>query len=196
MKIKYTSKDLINIGIFSAIFIVVNIIISGFVVTPILQFIMMPVMALLCAPIYLLYIAKVGKLGAITITGLLASALVGLLVYGNVYCFLVNITFFILAEVIACMGNYKNNKLNSLSYIIVSFWAIGEAGLPWWGGGKIFYDLSLASGYSEEFAIGVNSLATPLNLIIMLVSVVVCAIISIIFAKSMFKKHFKKAGIV
>ena len=195
MKTKLNSKDLINIGVFSAIYIVLNVIISGFVITPILQFIMMPVMALLCAPVYLLYIAKVGKFGAITITGLLFSALVGLLVYGNIYCFLVNLLFFVIAEFVAYLGKYKNIKLNALSYIFAVFSAIAEAGLPWVAR-NFFYDLSIASGYSKEWASGVDALATPLNLGLMIITIIVCAIISVLFSNKLFKKHFKKAGII
>ena len=189
------SKDLINIGIFTALYIAVNVIISGFTVVPILQLVMMPVMALFLGPIYLLYIAKVGKFGAISITGLIYSALIGLLVYGNVFCFLGNIAFFAVAELIAFAGKYKNKKLNGLSYIVAIFSCIAEAGLPWIAG-QYFYDLSVKSGYSVEWAEGIKALATPLNLILMIAAVIICAIISIMFSDSMFKKHFKKAGIV
>ena len=194
MEKKLTSKDLINIGVFSAIYIILNVIISGFVLTPILQLAMLPVMALVCAPVYMLFIAKVQKFGAILIMGLLFSALVGLLVYGNIYCFLVNLLFFVVAEVLAYMGKYKNKKLNAISYIFAVSSAIAEAGLPWVSG-KYFYDLSVASGYSVEWAEGVDKLATPINLLIMIGLVIVCGFISVAFSNKMFQKHFKKAGI-
>lgn len=192
---KLTSKDLINVGIFTAIYLLVIVAISGIVITPILQILMMPLMALFTGPIYLLYLAKVGKFGTIMITGVLGSALVGLLVYGNIYCFLVNMLFFIVAEFIAAAGKYKNNKLNQLSFIVVSFWTIGEAGLPWVAG-EFFHNLSVASGYTEEWASGVDALSTPLCLVLMIVAVIVCSIISILFSNKLFKKHFKKSGIV
>ena len=192
---KLTSKDLINIGIFSAIYIGVLVVISGLVITPILQILMMPVIALCTAPIYLLYIAKVGKFGALTITGLLGSLLVGLLVYGNIYCFIVNFSIFFIAEIIAFIGKYKSKMFNNLSYIVASFWVIGEAGLPWVAG-KYFWELSVASGYSKEWADGVAELATPTVLILMILGTVICGCISIWFSNRMFKKHFNKAGIV
>ena len=192
---KMNSKDLILVGVFSAIYILLNVIISGFVITPVLQILMMPVMALLGAPIYLLYLAKVPKVGAITILGLFFSALVGLLVYANIYCFIVNITFFIIAEFIAMIGEYKNKKLNGLSYVFAVSSAIGEAGLPWVAG-KYFYDLSISSGYSVEWAQGVSNLATIQNLLIMIGLTLICALISVQFSNKMFKKHFKKAGII
>ena len=192
---KLNSKDLISVGVFTAMYLLVIIVISGLVITPVLQIMMMPLMALFTGPVYLLYLAKVGKFGSVMITGLLGSAIVGLLVYGNVYCFLVNMIFFVIAEFIAFAGKYKNNKLNQLSFIVVSFWTIGEAGLPW-AAGKYFYDLSIKSGYTVEWADGVDALATPLNLGLMVAGVIVCSIISILFSNKLFKKHFKKAGLV
>ena len=192
---KLTSKDLITIGIFSAIYIATLVIISGFVIIPVLQIAMMPVMALVTGPIYLLFLARLGKFGGILIMGFLTSALVGLLVYGNVYCFLVNMLFFVLGEVIAFIGKYKSDLCNGISFIVSSFSVIGEAGLPWVAG-KYFYDLSIKSGYTQEWASGVDALATPFNLGIMVVATVICGVFSILLAKSMFKKHFKKAGII
>ena len=192
---KLTSKDFINIGIFSALYLSICIVISGITMVPILQYTMMPTMALLIAPVYLLYIAKVGKPLAISITGVICSGIVGFLVYGNVYCFLVNMLFFIVADGIASIGKYKSNKWNAISYIVSCFWAIGEAGLPWVAS-DYYYDLSVKSGYSIEWADGVKALATPANLVYMCLGVVLCAIISILFSNKMFKKHFKKAGII
>ena len=83
----------------------------------------------------------------------------------------------------------------NLSFIVVSFWTIGEGGLPWFAG-KFFHELSVAGGYSVEWADGVDALATPLNLSLMITGVIVCSVISILFSNKLFKKHFKKAGIV
>ena len=192
---KLTSKDLINIGIFTAIYIALVVVASGTAIVPIMQFVFVPIAALITAPVYLLYIAKVGKFGAILITGLLSSGLVGFLVYGNIYCFLVNIAFFIIAEFIAYAGKYKSKKLNNLSFIVCSFWAMGEAGLPWTAR-EYFWQLSVDSGYSVDWANGVNALATPTTLVLMLAGIAICAIIGIMYSNSLFKKHFKKAGII
>ena len=195
MNNKLNTKDLINVGIFTALYLVAMIIVSGIVVVPILQILMLPIMALICGPIYLLYIAKVGKPFSVLITGFIGSLFVGLLVYSNVQCFLINMFFVILAEIIVNIGKYKNMKLNYLSYIVMSFWPIGEAGLPWIAT-KYFHELSVISGYSEEWASGVDALATPLNLVLMIIATIICAIISIQFSNKMFKKHFRKAGLI
>jgi energy-coupling factor transport system substrate-specific component len=192
---KLQGKDFIFVGIFTAIFLAITVIVSGCAFLPILQIMVSPICALLYAPVYLLYLAKVGKPFAITILGVICSAFVGLLVYGNIFCFLVNMLFFIVAELIAKAGGYKNLKLNAISYFVVSFWTMGESGSFWFF--KDFAsELSLNGGYSQEWVDGVSKLSTPLSFVIVLAAIAVAAIISIVFAKGMFKKHFKKAGII
>ena len=194
-KAKLTSKDLINIGIFSAIYMLVCVAISGIVITPILQLLMTPLIALLTGPIYFLYIAKTQKPFCILITGLLFSVLVGLLVYGNVICFVLNFTCFVAAEIAAYIGKYKNFKLNMLSYTFASFSALVEAALFWYMPDFI-YNLALETGYSQSWVDGVVALTTPTNLALVIAGVIVCAIISSLASRSILKKHFKKAGII
>ena len=193
MKLK--SKDLINIGIFTALYMLLAILVMSIALTPILQIITMPLLSLLGAPIYLLYIAKVDKFGAITIMGFICSAISGLFVFGSVLCFLVCFIFFVFAELIAFAGKYKNNKLNNLSYIIVSFWTVGVAGLPWTAK-EFFREISLAGGYTEEWLQGVERLATTQVLIYVIIAMIIGSIISMFFSNRLFKKHFKKAGIL
>jgi energy-coupling factor transport system substrate-specific component len=192
---KLQGKDFIFVGIFTAIFLAITIIVSGCAFLPILQIMVSPICALLYAPVYLLYLAKVGKPLAITILGVICSAFVGLLVYGNIFCFLVNMMIFIVAELISKAGGYKSFKLNAISYFVVSFWTMGESGSFWFF--KDFAaELSLNGGYTQEWVEGVSRLSTPLSFVIVLAAIAVAAIISIVFARGMFKKHFKKAGII
>lgn len=192
---KFNNKDLINVGIFTTFYLILAILVMSVGVTPFLQMITIPLFALLAAPIYLLYISKVSKFGAITSMGLICSAISGLLVFGSVLCFLACFIFFIIAELIAYIGKYKNNKFNNLSYIIASYWSIGVAGLPW-SAKEYFSELSLASGYSIEWVQGVENLATTNVLIYVLIGTLICAIISVNFSTKLFKKHFKSAGII
>ncbi|MEO0599485.1 MAG: MptD family putative ECF transporter S component, partial [Chloroflexota bacterium] len=75
-----TTKDLITIGIFSAIYLVAYIVLSSVLFTPSLFILMLPIGALLLGPVYMLYIARTQKLGALTITGILTALVAGLLV--------------------------------------------------------------------------------------------------------------------
>lgn len=195
MENKITVRDLINIGVFTALYL--GLTISTILVSSIVFLtIFMPIMAaLLAAPIYLLFIAKTQKPFCILIMGLICSTLYGLLSYGNVICFAVNMVFFLTADGIAFLGKYKNFKINAISCIVASYWTMGEIGTFWFLKDFI-YKLSIDGGYPQEWVDVVMSFATIPNLIIILVGISVSAMIGILFTKNMFKKHFVRAGIV
>ena len=113
-------KDLVTIGIFSALFLVFALV-GGifFAPNPVLTFYMPVGSALLCGPVYLLMLAKVRKRGAASLLGALlclvwfatgmhwAMAL-GYLVMG------------VVADLVAGAGGYQSKKINSLAYILIS----------------------------------------------------------------------------
>lgn len=119
-------KDLVTIGIFSALFLVFALV-GGifFAPNPVLTFYMPVGSALLCGPIYLLMLAKVQKrwaasiLGAILciiwfVTGMHWAMALGYLIMG------------IVADLVAGVGGYKSKKINSLSYILISLGGTGS----------------------------------------------------------------------
>ena len=113
-----TIKDLITIGIFSAI-IFVCISLSGgpFAMFPALTFYFPVGASLLAGPVYLLLIAKVPKTGPIFIAGLLMA----------IFCYATGMHIGMsigylagsaLADLVARTGRYRNIKINILSYIL------------------------------------------------------------------------------
>jgi len=113
-------KDLVTVGIFSALFLVFALV-GGifFAPNPVLTFYMPVGSALLCGPVYLLMLAKVKKrwastiLGAILcivwfVTGMHWAMALGYLVMG------------VVADLVAGIGSYQSKKMNSLSYILLS----------------------------------------------------------------------------
>ncbi|MEL6133156.1 MAG: MptD family putative ECF transporter S component [Bacteroidota bacterium] len=194
MQNQLRTKDLITIGIFSAIYIMAYAVLSGVLFTPVLFMLMLPIGALLMGPVYMLYIARTQKVGAITIMGFLTALIIGFLVYGNILIALVIFGFALLAEFAAYLGKYKSLKWNILSYSFMSFWAVGVFG-PWWVARDWIRELTITSGYPAEFADGVLSLATPLTLFLIIASTLISVLISSFVANRMLKKHFVRAGI-
>ena len=192
---KLTSKDLINTGIFGALFLTITLFVFCIAFTPIIQFARVPLSALLCGPVFLLLIAKTKKPVVIILVGLLSSAVVGFLLYGNIICFLINMAFFIIADLIAFVGKYESIKLNSIAYIIVSFWTMGEYGAFWFAR-DFMYDNLVATGSNLDYINGTFELMNTTALVFVLTATLVCAILSVVLAKILFKKHFKKAGII
>jgi hypothetical protein len=115
-----TVKDLVTVGIFSALFLVFALV-GGifFAPNPVLTFYMPVGSALLCGPVYLLMMAKVQKRWAATILGVIMCIIwfvtgmhwamaLGYLIMG------------IAADLAAGAGRYQSKKINSLSYILLS----------------------------------------------------------------------------
>ena len=192
---KLNSKDYINIGIFTTLFFISNILVSSLIVTPFMQYVMMPLIALVTGPIYILYVSKIKKFGAITIVGIFCSLVIGLLVFGSIPACIINLIIFLLAELIAYLGKYKDFKYIALSYIVVSFYTIGEVGLIWYARDS-YYNISIQSGISSEFTQKILDLGSYTTLFIMIICVIICSILSIILSKKLFNKHFKKLGII
>ena len=194
MENKLTTQDLITIGIFSAIYIIAYVVLSGVLFTPVLFMLLLPIGALLMGPVYMLYIARTQKLGAITIMGFLCAALIGFLVYGNILIALVNLGFALLAELFAYLGKYKSFKWNTISYCFMSLWVIGQLG-GYWAARDWIRELTITSGYPASYADGLLALATPLNLVLLIIGTIISAIVSASIANGMLKKHFVRAGI-
>ena len=121
-----TVKDLVTVGIFSALFLVFALV-GGifFAPNPVLTFYMPVGSALLCGPVYLLMLAKVQKRWAVTILGTLLCVIwfvtgmhwamsLGYLIMG------------IVADLAAGAGKYRSRVLNALSYILISLGGTGS----------------------------------------------------------------------
>ena len=189
---KLNTKDLINVGIFTALYLVASCFPSAIRFVPFLHLAMAPLVALITAPIFLLYLAKVPKPFAITICGVICSSLVGLLVYANIYSFIICLMIFLLAEFVAYLNKYKKFKM---SFYIASFWTLGVGGISFFFP-NYFIELSVNGGYEKVWAEGCVAISTPLNFILVILATIICSFISIKFTERLFKKHFKKAGIV
>ena len=126
MKQGLSVKDLVTVGIFTALFLVFALV-GGifFAPNPVLTFYMPVGSALLCGPVYLLLLAKVPKRWAVTIlgailclvwfvTGMHWAMALGYLIAG------------ILADLTAGMGGYRSRTRNALSYLLLSLGGTGS----------------------------------------------------------------------
>ena len=192
---KFTSKDLINIGIFTLLILVVASVAPILGAIPGMYLMRSPVAALLCGPIYLLYVAKVKKPFCITITGVICAVLMGIVSFGSIPMFLINLACFILAEIVASIGKYKSMLFNSLSYLVLGFWTLAQDGAFWYMK-DFMIEYSINAGIGEDWLNMVLGLLTVQNLIMVIVLTLVSSLLSVVFSRFLFKKHFKKAGLV
>ena len=189
-----TVKDLVTVGIFSALFLVFALV-GGifFAPNPVLTFYMPVGSALLCGPIYLLMLAKVQKRGAAAIlgkllcivwfvTGMHWAMALGYLLMG------------IAADFVAGAGGYRSRKINSLSYVLLSLGGTASY-LVFFANPDGWAKTMLGNGTEQSYIDTMRASGTGWILAAMLAGTVIAAIVSALIGCRMLRKQFERAGI-
>jgi len=191
-KNKLTGKDLINIGIYSAIYFVVVFIIAMLGMIPILY----PMLVVLCPIIggipFMLFITKVKKFGMILIMSVIMGALMFVCGMGW-YPFVISIVTGLLAELVYKKGEYRSVKSAILAYGVFSIWVWANFLLLFLE--RDSYMATRTESIGTEYVEALDKLMPNWMCPVLLVVCFVCGIIGGIIGKAMMKKHFEKAGI-
>ena len=189
-----TVKDLVTVGIFTALFLVFALV-GGifFAPNPVLTFYMPVGSALLCGPVYLLMLAKVQKRWAVTILGALLCVI--WLVTGMHWAMALGYLIMgIIADLAADAGQYKSKKVNSLSYILLSLGGTASY-LVFFADPDGWAKTMLGNGTEQSYIDTMRTTGTAWILVVMLAGTVLAAAVSAFVGCRMLKKQFEKAGI-
>ena len=189
---KLKGKDLINIGIYAAIYCVIMTAVAMLGFIPI----MMPMLCVLVPLIggipMMLFMTKVNKFGMITIY----SVIVGLFLWitGMGYWpFLFGLVFGVLADLIAKSGNYKSSKKTILSYMVFCLVTFGNF-VPLFIDAEAYF--VTRQSFGEEYITTLSAIMSQTWLIpAMIAACLVCGALGALLGKALLKKHFVKAGI-
>ena len=189
-------RDLIIVGIFSAIYFVINFIfmlMSGF--HPMIWILMPALIALFTGVPFMLMCAKVQKPGAVILMGLITGLLY--FVTGQ-FTVIILVTFVIgcgFGEIVRAATKYNSFKGNTISFALFSLGMTGSP-LPIWIMRDSFLAQITEQGMPADYVATLEAVSSPVMLVVMVVAPLVTAVIGAWIAKGMFKKHFTKAGIV
>ena len=140
--------------------------------------------------------SKVQKPGAIAIMGLITATLY--FVTGQ-FTVLLLITFAvacILSEAYRAITNYDDRFLHmAISFILFCYGMLGSP-LAIWVYRDSFLTQIRQNGMSAEYVESLSGLISPPMLIALCVSPIVGGTIGAFIAKGVFRKHFRKAGLV
>ena len=190
---KLQGKDLINIGIFTAIYFVVMMVIAMLGFIPIFIPLLIILVPLVGGIPMLLYFSKIKKFGMVTITGLICGILM-LLTGMGYWSIVTGGVFGILADFILKSGDYKSAKKGILAHGIFSLWLLGNY-IPIIVSKDSYYR-QLISGYGQEYADTLMGYMPMWILPILMIAGFVCGVIGGVIGQRISKKHFKRAGIV
>lgn len=193
---KLKGKDLITIGIFSAIYFVINfafMLMGG--IHPVLWMLMPGFIAIFAGIPFMLMASKVQKPGAVFLMGLITALIYFATGQFTLVILISMASTCILAEVVRGFTKYNSFKGNSISYVIFSLGMIGSP-LPIWLFKADFLAQIMEQGMPADYVSSVEALSSNAMLIVLFVAPVIGGIIGAFIAKGLFKKHFVKAGIV
>ena len=188
---RINGKDLINIGIYAAIYCVVMTAIAMLGFIPI----MMPMLAVLCPLIggipMMLFYTKVKKFGMVAIMGIIIGLF--LMVTGmGIWPAILGVVFGFLADLVAKSGGYASAKKSILSYATMCLLIFGNY-MPLYLNIEGYF--STRQSFGEEYIAALTAVMQPWTAPVILVACFVSGALGAILGQKLLKKHFEKAGI-
>lgn len=193
---KMNGKDLITIGIFTALYFVFSFAVNILGGLHPLMWILSPVLAALLGGIpFMIMTVKVKKPFAV----LLMGTIVGLLYYATgQFAYTVPFVFIssgLFAEILRYKIGYDSFLASCIGFAVFSFGMAGSP-LPLWLYKDSFIAQIESFGMRESYIESLRQLASLPMLIVMLVLTFIAGVIGAWIGKQLLKKHFIKAGVV
>ena len=191
-----SGKDVITVGIFSAIYFVINfafMLLGG--IHPLLWILMPGFIALFTGIPYLMMCAKVQKVGSVLLMGLITGLIYYVTGQFTVVILISFATACILAELIRGLTHYQSMAGNLVSFVLFSVGMVGSP-LPIWLMREDFLQQITEQGMPADYVNTLAALSSPGMLVVLFLAPIVGAVIGGLLAKAMFRKHFEKAGLV
>ncbi len=188
---KLQGKDLMNIGIYSAIYFVIVFAIAMLGYIPIMMPMLSVFVPLIAGIPFMLFLTKVKKFGMIWIMSIIMGILMILTGMAH-YALIVGLFTGLIAEFIYKSGGYKSQSKAVLTCGVFSMWVFGNF-IPLFFNREAYW--ATRQSFGEEYITTLNSLMPMWLCPVLLIASLVFGILGGILGKSLLKKHFKKAGI-
>ena len=189
---KLQAKDLIRVGIFTAIYFVVMFAVGMLGYIPIL-FIMLPIIVPIVMGIpFMLFLTKVKKFGMVTIM----AVLLGLLMFATGHTWLPVATGLIcgvLADLIFKAGKYQSFTNTVFGYAVFGIWVMG-AMLPMWLMRESYFEY-IRGSMGDQYANTILAYTPGWMAIVVVAVAFVAGIAGAFVGRAVLKKHFERAGI-
>lgn len=191
---RLNSKDLVNIGIFTAIYFVIIFAVSFLGYIPIF----MPMLAVLC-PLaggipFMLFVTKVRKFGAMLIM-IIILGIFYMVMGTSPWTLPLGIVTGLVAELIVKSGKYQSAKKAVIAYGV---WCIAIFGnfVPTFFSRNAYYQRIIDAGYSQEFADAGMRYLPDWIAPILVIACFVFGCLGALIGRAVLKKHFIRAGVL
>ena len=189
---KLKIKDLVTIGVFAVIYLVIMFSVGMIGVIPILFLVYPTILGIVSGTVVMLFMAKVQKPWALLIFGMLTP--IFMMVEGHTYILVLHAFVVILiAELIRRIGHYNSFKYNMLSFAIFNTWICGSLMQMLWAREK-YIEMTMMMG--NEYVEALERLVTYPHMALVYIGAILGGLIGANIGRILLKKHFIKAGIV
>ena len=189
---KLKIKDLVTIGVFAVIYLVIMFGVGMIGLVPILFLVYPTILGIVSGTVVMLFMAKVQKPWALLIFGMLTP--IFMMVEGHTYILVLHAFVVILiAELIRRAGNYNSFKYNMLSFAIFNTWICGSLMQMLWAREK-YIEMTMMMG--NEYVEALERLVTYPHMALVYIGAILGGLIGANIGRILLKKHFIKAGIV
>lgn len=192
MNEKLSTKDLINVGIYTALYLVLAFMVGMLSAIPMLYPTLYFLWPLTTGIPFMLFLTKVNKFGMISLMAIISGLFwfsMGYTWTGIVGCS----TCGIISDLIFKSGKYKNFKSNVVGYWVYSL-SIISLQMPLWIKGTE-YVAGIREMMGDKYTDQLLQYMPPWIGIVAIGIILIGAISGSFLGKKMLKKHFKKAGI-
>ena len=190
---KLKVKDLVSIGVFCVIYLVLLFGVGMMGIIPILFLIYPTVLGIVAGTVVMLFMTKVQKPWALFIFGMVSPLV--MFAAGHTYVVVVlSLIVMIIAELIRKIGNYNSFKYNMLSYAVFSTW-ICSSMMQMLLVKEKYLEMSIEM-MGKDYVDAMEELITYPHMALVALGAFLGGIIGAYIGKAILKKHFEKAGIV
>ncbi|MBU3130402.1 MptD family putative ECF transporter S component [Clostridium tagluense] len=188
---KLQGKDLINVGIFTAIYFVIVFAVAMLGYIPILMPLLCVLVPIIGGIPFMLFLTKVKRFGMVLIMSIIIGNLM-LLTGMGYYALIVGTVSGLVAELVLASGKYKSTTKAVLTSGIFSIWVWGNF-VPFFTDIKGYF--ATRQDFGQEYINKLTSYMTGWMCPTLLVAAFVSGIIGGFLGRAVLKKHFTKAGI-
>lgn len=194
LSLRMTPRDLINIGIFAALYLVVVMGISmlGFV-SPVVMLVALAAAIVAGGVPFMLFLTRVGHAGMIAVFAVITSGVLLLMGHPPV-SFALTVVLALVAEVIVWAGGYRSRWASVLAHTVYAIWFVGPF-LPIFYAPQEYFSgpsmRQMGTAYTEQM----EALLSPGVLLAFDVSTLVLGFLGGLLGARLLRKHFEKAGL-
>ena len=190
-KSKLQGKDLINVGIYTAIYFFVTFLIAMLAYIPVFMLLLSIIVPIIGGIPFMLFLTKVKKPGMIFLMSVIMGLMM-LLTGMGYWPVIIGAISGIAAELVYKAGNYKSTKCAVLASGMFPLWIWGNY-LPLFLNVEQYF--STRQSFGQEYIDTLTALTPGWVCPVLLIACFVSGIVGGLIGKAMLKKHFRKAGI-